>query len=97
MAKKNGRLTLINTVRIFSNDIDMKFGLGKCARLVVERGKVKQIDGLQLNIGNIQDVEVSQDTNTWKYFKDRKTSNKRSNPRQHISIPKGSSKCSSPN
>ena len=52
--------SLINTVRIFSDDIGMKFGLEKCARLVVERGKVKQTDGLQLNIGNIQDVEVSQ-------------------------------------
>jgi CRISPR/Cas system-associated endoribonuclease Cas2 len=34
--------------------------LEKCTRLVVERGKVKQTDGLQLTIGNIQDVEVSQ-------------------------------------
>jgi hypothetical protein len=38
----------------------MKFGLEKCARLVVKIGKVKQKAGLQLNIGNIQDVEVSQ-------------------------------------
>jgi hypothetical protein len=52
--------SLINTVRIFSDDIGVKFGLEKCARLVVERGKVKQTDGLQLNIGSIQDVEVSQ-------------------------------------
>jgi hypothetical protein len=53
--------SLINTVRIFSDDISMKFGLEKFARLVVERGKVEQRDGLQLNIGNIQDVEVSQE------------------------------------
>jgi hypothetical protein len=32
--------------RIFSDDISMKFGLEKCARLVVERGKVKQTDDL---------------------------------------------------
>jgi hypothetical protein len=53
--------SLINTVRIFSDDIGMKFGFEKCARLVVERGKVKQTGGLQLNIGNSQDVEVSQE------------------------------------
>jgi hypothetical protein len=52
--------SLINTVRIFSDDIGMQFGLEKCARLVVFRGKVKHADGLQLNIINIQDVDVSQ-------------------------------------
>jgi hypothetical protein len=41
--------SLINTVRIFKDDIGMKFVLEKCARLVVERGKVKQTDSLQYN------------------------------------------------
>jgi hypothetical protein len=89
--------SLINIVRIFSDDIGMKFGLEKCTGLVVERGKVKQTDGLQLNIGNIQDVEASQGYTYLEYFKDRKTSNRKSNPRQHTSTLKGSSKCSSPN
>jgi translation elongation factor EF-1beta len=58
--KERGIDSLINTVRIFSEDIGMTFGLEKCPRFVVEGGKVKQTDDLQLNIGNIQDVEVSQ-------------------------------------
>jgi hypothetical protein len=45
----------------------MKFGFEKCERLVVESGNVKQTDGLRLNIGNIQDVEVSQDR--YKYLR----------------------------
>ena len=51
--------SLINTARIFSDDIGMKFGLEKCARLIVERGKVKATDGLQLSIGTINNVDVS--------------------------------------
>jgi hypothetical protein len=39
--------SLINTARIFSDDIDIKFGLEKCARLIVERGKVRQTDGIK--------------------------------------------------
>ena len=49
---------MLNTVRIFSDDIRMKFGLDKCARLVIERGKVKTTDGLELSIGTMQDVQV---------------------------------------
>ena len=50
--------SLISTVRIFSDDIGMKFGLGKCARLIVERGKVKNTEGLQFSIGTIQVVPL---------------------------------------
>ena len=50
--------SLINTVRLFSDDIGMTFGLDKYARLVVERGDVKNSEGLQLSIGIIQDVPL---------------------------------------
>ena len=52
--------SMINTVRIFSEDIGMKFGLEKCARLIVERGKVKSTDGLQLNMGTIKDASLEE-------------------------------------
>ena len=32
--------SLIQTVRIFSNDIRMKFGIETCAVLIIKRGKV---------------------------------------------------------
>ena len=47
---------LINTARIFSDDIGMRFGLEKCARLLVE---VKATDSLQLSTGTINNVDVS--------------------------------------
>ena len=34
--------SLINTVRIFSDDIGMEFGLQKCAILVMKRGKMEE-------------------------------------------------------
>ena len=38
--------SLIQTIRIFSEDIGMKFGIDKCAMLVVKRGKTVKSDGI---------------------------------------------------
>jgi len=38
--------SLVNTVRIFSEDIKMEFGLSKCGVLIIKRGKVVESDGL---------------------------------------------------
>ena len=40
--------SLIQTVRIFSNDIGMKFGIEKCAILIIKRGRMTQSDGITL-------------------------------------------------
>ena len=40
--------SLIQTVRIFSNDIKMEFGIEKCAILVLKRGKVVKSEGIKL-------------------------------------------------
>lgn len=40
--------SLLNTVRIFSNDISMEFGLDKCATLTIHRGEVQQTQGIDL-------------------------------------------------
>ena len=48
-AKTSAELeSLLNTVRIFSNDISMEFGLEKCATLTMNRGKLSQTDGIEL-------------------------------------------------
>ena len=40
--------SLIETVRIFSNDIKMEFGINKYAILVLKRGKVVKSEGIKL-------------------------------------------------
>ena len=43
--------SLIQTVRIFSSDIGMEFGLDKCGVLVMKRGKVVRSEGIELPNG----------------------------------------------
>ena len=43
--------SLIQTVRIFSDDVGMVFGLGKCAVLVLKRGKMVRTEGIELPDG----------------------------------------------
>lgn len=38
--------SLVNTVRIFSEDIKMEFGLSKCGVLIMKKGKIVESDGL---------------------------------------------------
>ena len=38
--------TLVNTVRVFSDDIRMEFGISKCAILIMKRGKIVNSDGI---------------------------------------------------
>ena len=50
--------TLVQTVRIFSGDIRMEFGIEKCARVNIQRGKVTRTEGIQLPDGyNIKDID----------------------------------------
>ena len=46
--------SLLNTVRIFGNDISMEFGLNKCASLAITRGKVTETEGMNLPNNNIK-------------------------------------------
>ena len=44
---------LVNTVRIFSEDIKMEFGLPKCGVLIMKRGKVVKSEGISMLDGNM--------------------------------------------
>ena len=44
---------LINTVRLFTEDIIMNFGLDKCAVLIMRRGKVISMEGVTLPNGEM--------------------------------------------
>ena len=40
--------TLINTVRIYSEGVEMEFGIEECAMLVMKSGKRHLTDGMEL-------------------------------------------------
>ena len=51
-AKNENSLTsLVQTVRIFSSDIGMEFGVDKCALLILKRGKKTLSEGIDLPHG----------------------------------------------
>ena len=45
--------SLVNTVRIFSEDIKMEFGLSKCGVLIMKRGKVVKSEGIRMPDGRM--------------------------------------------
>ena len=68
--KLYGKLTaelesLLNTVRIFNNDISMEFGLDKCALLAIIKGKVTETQGMNLPNNNIKRLNLDE---TYKYL-----------------------------
>ena len=56
---------LLNTVGIFSNDISMEFCLNKCATLAITKGKVTEIQGMNLPNNNIKGLNLDE---TYKYL-----------------------------
>ena len=57
--------SLLNTVRIFSNNISMESGLEKCATLAIIKGKVKETQGMNLPNNNIKGLNLNE---TYKYL-----------------------------
>ena len=53
-AKNEERMSiLVNTVRIFSEDIKMDFGLPRCRVLIMKREKVVKSEGISMPNGNM--------------------------------------------
>ena len=52
-------LALVNTVRIFSDDIRMNFSFEKCATITCKRGNVVDSNGIQLPQGMIEGLSMS--------------------------------------
>ena len=57
--------TLIHTVRIYSRDIGMEFGIEKCAMLVMKSGKRHLTDGMELPKIRLKRSQKTKPTNTW--------------------------------
>ena len=48
----------VSTVEVFSQDIGMEFGIKKCGVIIMNRGKVKSTDGVELPSGEkIRELE----------------------------------------
>ena len=61
--------TLIQTIRIYSQDIGMEFGIEKCATLII-RGKRQMREGIELpNQEKSERSEKRKSTKTWEYWK----------------------------
>ena len=58
--------TLIHTVRIYSQDIGMEFGIEKCAMLVMKSGKRHMTDGMELP--NHDKIRMLGENETYKYL-----------------------------
>ena len=50
---EKGLDSFVQTVRIFSDDIGMEFGIEKCATIVLKRGKITKFDGISLPDGKV--------------------------------------------
>ena len=67
LAKNEKELeTLIHTVRIYSWDIGMEFGIEKCAMLVMRSGKRQLTDGMELP--NQDKIKTLAENETYKYL-----------------------------
>ena len=58
--------TLIHTVRIYSQDIGMEFGIEKCTLLVMKRGRRHLTDGIELP--NQDKIRTLAENETYKYL-----------------------------
>ena len=58
--------TLIHTVRIYSQDIGMEFGIEKCVLLVMKSGKQHLTDGIELP--NQDKIRILGEKETYKYL-----------------------------
>ena len=58
--------TIIHTVRIYSEDIGMEFGIEKCVMLVMKSGKRHLTDGIELR--NQDKIWTPTENETYKYL-----------------------------
>ena len=58
--------SLVQTVRIFTSDIRMEFGIEKCATMIQKRGKVVRSEGIKLPDEKV--IKSLQDNKGYKYL-----------------------------
>ena len=65
---EKGLDSLVQTVRVFSEDIGMEFGIEKCAMLLMEKGKVVKSVGIELPDGKVV-IKSLQEGENYKYLR----------------------------
>ena len=50
---EKGFESFVQTVRIFSDDVDMEFGIDKCTTLLLKRRKMTKFDRISLPDGRV--------------------------------------------
>ena len=63
---EKGLDSLVQTVRVFSEDIGMEFGIEKCATLVMEKRKIVKSVGIELPDGKV--IKSVQEGESYKYL-----------------------------
>ena len=63
---EKGLDSLLQTVRVFSEDMGMEFGIEKCAMLVMEKEKIVKSGGVELPDGKV--IKSLQDGESYKYL-----------------------------
>ena len=63
---EKGLDSLVQTVRVFSEDIGMEFGIEKCAMLVMEKGKIVKSVGIELPDGKV--IKSLHEGESYKYL-----------------------------
>ena len=63
---EKGLNSLVQTGRVFSEDIGMEFGIEKCAVLVMEKGKIVKSVGIELPDGKV--IKSLQEGESYKYL-----------------------------
>ena len=63
---EKGLDSLVQTVRVFSEDVGMEFGIEKCALLVTEKGKIVKSVGIEMPGGKV--LKSLQEIESYKYL-----------------------------
>ena len=63
---EKGLDSLVQIVPVFSEDIGMEFGIGKCAMLVMEKGNIVKSVGIELPGGKV--IKSLQEGESYKYL-----------------------------
>ena len=63
---EKGLNSLVQTVRVFSEDVGMEFGIENCAMLVMEKGKIVKSVGIELPNGKV--IKSLQEGESYKYL-----------------------------
>ena len=63
---EKGLESLVQTIRVSSEDVGMEFGIEKCAMVVMEKGKIVKSVGLELPNGKL--IQSLQEGESYKYL-----------------------------